>query len=196
MRSVVVVLPASMWAMMPMFRMRLTSSSADSGAAAAADDEQRHPIPCLDPAPPPPLAAEQPPRASAALAALAALMAVARGASNSGPARRRSIPLRPRLSSSDMAYLLPQDSSTARAQTAAHSTQPKPKTQHRGLHAAGSQADEREAGLFVGSAGVPRASSGTARFLLRREPPPLRPLCSYRALCRDLFSFVGSTRAA
>lgn len=88
--------------MIPMFRMRRTSSSADNGIAVA--DELRPPTPRPESAAP--LAVERP-RASAALAALAALLVVARGANNSGPARRRSIPFRPRLSNSDMASLLP-----------------------------------------------------------------------------------------
>ena len=91
-----------------MFRMRRTSSSAVNGADA---DEQPTPTGS-------PWSAEAGARllaverlrevaaavvaAAAAAALTAALLAVAPGARNKGPARRRTIPARPRLSISDM----------------------------------------------------------------------------------------------
>lgn len=105
MRSVVVVLPASMCAMIPMFRMRRTSSSTDDCTAAAVPG-----------APSASLEAEaaearllDAPLAIAAAAAAGVGSAFARGVNNNGPARRRSIPLRPRFSNSDMPfnYLVP-----------------------------------------------------------------------------------------
>ncbi len=111
MRSVVVVLPASMCAMIPMFRMRRTSSSAVRATAA---DEMLPPAvsPCSAEAGDRRLAVEPlrddaPAVAAAAAAALtAALLAVAPGDRNKGPARRRMTPARPRFSSSDMLYVL------------------------------------------------------------------------------------------
>lgn len=92
-RSVVVVLPASMCAMIPIFRMRRTSSSADKGAASAA--------PCRWPSR---KSAESPLALNAR--ATAFLIVGPRGNSNDVTVRLWSTLLRPRESSSAIAWLL------------------------------------------------------------------------------------------
>lgn len=91
MRSVVVVLPASMCAMIPMFRMRCISSLADSGTeprppSGTAEAQARLLLATAEAAPPRTIAAA----------------AVARGAGRNGQPDRRSSPFRLSLSSSDM----------------------------------------------------------------------------------------------
>lgn len=99
MRSVVVVLPASMCAMIPMFRMRRTSSSTDDCTAAAVPGA---PSASLEAEAAEPRLLDAPLAIAAAAAGVG--LAFARGVSNDGPARRRSIPLRPRFSNSDMPF--------------------------------------------------------------------------------------------
>lgn len=93
MRSVVVVLPASMCAMIPMFRMRRTSSSADKGAASAA--------PC-------PWPSRKSAESRLALNALASAFLIVgpRGNSSNGALRLWNTLLRPRESSSAIVGLL------------------------------------------------------------------------------------------
>ena len=93
MRSVVVVLPASMCAMIPMFRMRRISSSADKGAASAA--------PCRSPAR---KEAESPVALNAR--ATAFLRVGPRGNINKGALRLWRTLLRPRDSSNAIVWLL------------------------------------------------------------------------------------------